>query len=276
MKYLKILLQLVTVTLVSAPATVFAARLELSADTHSAWHLGADIILYTHIIGGGIGLLAGLVASLAKKGARIHRSSGKLFLVSMLICYGIGAAVAPFLEEGQRVNFVAAILALYLLISGIQAVKLKSYCVSQFNVVGLGISLTIAVIGLLFMYMGSQNETGTVDGSPPDAFFLFVFAGTLSAIGEARILIVKKLSAQGRLYRHLWRMCFSFFIASGSLFSGQIHLFPAWFANSLLPVFCSLFPLLVLFYWTIKLVIPKAKNTLKQFLAHIQRKSFRP
>lgn len=265
MKMTNVWSKFITLSLLSAPATAFAAKLELSADTHIAWQHGADFILYTHIIGGGLGLLAGLVASFSKKGMLTHRRAGKIFLASMLACYGIGAVVAPFLEEGQRVNFVAAILALYLLISGIQAVKLKSYIASQFNVVGLGLSVTIAALGLLFMYMGSQSETGTVDGSPPDAFFLFVLAGTLCAIGEARILIIKKLSAQGRIYRHLWRMCFSFFIASGSLFSGQIHLFPQWFANSLLPVFCSLFPLLILLYWTVKTLYKAAKKYLHQF-----------
>lgn len=245
-------------TLLITPAFVFGEKLELSPDTHIAWHIGADFILYTHIAGGVLGLLAGLIASLSKKGAYLHRNAGKVFLVSMLVCYGIGAAVAPFLEVGQRVNFVAAILALYLLISGIQAVKLKTYKASKFNLVGLCLSVVIALLGLLFMYVGSQSESGTVDGSPPDAFLLFVIAGTLSSIGEARILIIKTLSPQGRIYRHLWRMCFSFFIASGSLFSGQIQLFPEWFASSFLIIFCSLFPLLILVYWTIKILLQKA------------------
>lgn len=253
-------LRLTTLILLSVPTTAFAAKLELSAETPAVWHLGANFILYMHIIGGGLGLLSGLVASLSKKGSLIHRNSGKIFLVSMLVCYGIGAAVAPFLNEGQRVNFVAAILALYLLVSGVQAVKLRSYTASKFNLVGLLLSTSIAVLGFVFMYMGSQSESGTVDGSPPDAFLLFVIAGSLSAIGEARILIIKKLSAQGRLYRHLWRMCFSFFIASGSLFSGQIQMFPDWFANSFLPILCSLFPLLVLWYWTIKMLFQISKR----------------
>ncbi len=251
-------------TLLNIPAFAFAAKLELNPDSHIIWHIGADFILYTHIASGALGLLAGVIASLSKKGAYLHRSTGKIFLASMLACYGIGAAVAPFLDAGQRVNFVAAILALYLLISGIQAVKLKAYKASKFNLVGLFLSIAITLLGLLFMHMGSQSESGTVDGSPPSAFLLFVIAGTLLSIGEARILIVKTLSPQGRIYRHLWRMCFSFFIASGSLFSGQIQMFPEWIASSFLPIFCSVFPLLILVYWTIKTLRQKARRYFMQ------------
>lgn len=270
MKISNFWLRFVAVTLLTAPTTTFAAKLELGADTNIAWHIGAGVILYTHIIGGGLGLLAGLIASLSKKGVLIHRRAGTIFLASMIACYGIGAIVAPFLEEGQRVNFVAAILALYLLFSGIQAVKLKTYKASQFNRFGLGLSLGIAALGLIFMYMGGRSENGTLDGSPPEAFLLFVIAGTLSSIGEARILIIGKLSAQGRIYRHLWRMCFSFFIASASLFSGQIQLFPGWFAQSSLPVLCSLFPLFVLIYWTGKILLQTLRQNLRKQSAETQ------
>ncbi len=232
--------------------TASAARLEVPPDTHTALKLGADIILYTHIIGGALGLITGLIASLSKKGAFLHRRAGRVFMVSMLACYAIGAVVAPFLSEGQRPNFVAAILALYLLVSGIQAARKRTYTASTFNIAGCIISLSIALAGVVFMYMGSHSESGTVDGSPPDAFLLFVIAGTLACIGEVRVLIIKQLSAQGRVYRHLWRMCFSFFIASGSLFSGQPQVFPEWFTASPLPALCSAFPLFVLIYWTIK------------------------
>jgi uncharacterized membrane protein len=244
-------------------AAASAETLQVPEDANILVRVGADIVLYTHIIGGALGLLTGLIASLTKKGGFLHRRSGRVFMISMFACYGIGAIVAPFLTVGQRPNFVAAILALYLLASGIQAAKLKSYTATKFNLVGLIVSFAVALMGIIFMYMASQSDTGTVDGSPAGAFVLFVIAGSFAFIGELRVLLIKKLSAQGRVYRHLWRMCFSFFIASGSLFGGQPQVFPDWFNASPLPALCAAFPLFVLIYWTIKTVIKAMKNRAK-------------
>jgi hypothetical protein len=52
-------------------------------------------------------------------------------------------------------------------------------------------------------------------------------------------------------------MCFSFFIASGSLFFGQPQVFPGWFAESIWIVLLGFAPLLVLLYWLIKTKIAK-------------------
>ena len=45
----------------------------------------------------------------------------------MFVTYLIGAGVAPFLETGQRPNFVAGVLALYLLTSGVMAAMRRDF-----------------------------------------------------------------------------------------------------------------------------------------------------
>lgn len=244
---------LLTLLLISIPLYISAETLEVSPDAHISLRLTADFVLYTHIVGGALGLLTGVVASFSKKGGLLHRRAGRLFLYSMFACYSIGAIVGPFLNSGQRPNFVAAILALYLLLSGVHAAKLKPYTNTKYTLLGLVVSLSITFMGLLFMYMGSHSETGTVDGSPPDAFVVFIVAGALASIGEVRLLIAKTLSETARISRHLWRMCFSFFFASGSLFFGQPQVFPDWFNDSPLPSLFSIFPLMVLAYFFVKI-----------------------
>lgn len=231
---------------------VFAERLEFAEDASPLLHFWAAMLLYSHIAGGAIGLMAGLTASLVKKGARVHRIAGKTFFYAMFISYLIGAGVAPFLNEGQRPNFVAGILALYLLISGVYTARRRPFIAGVWEKVGLVVALTITSMGALFMYMGHQSETGTVDGSPPQAFILFIFAGTVAAAGELNAILRKQLSEKARVTRHLWRMCFSFFIASGSLFFGQPQLFPDWISDTLLPVFLGFLPLLILLIWLAK------------------------
>ncbi len=224
-------------------------------------HLGADALLYAHIGGGAIGLLSGAVAIASRKGQRIHRTAGAVFFVSMLVTYAIGAGVAPFLETGQRPNFVAGIMALYLLVSGWLAarerVEIKA---GAKQYVGLAIALGLVAMGATFAWMGSQSETGTVDGSPPQAFFLFMIAGTFAAIGELHVILRKTIRGVARTARHLWRMCFSMFIASGSLFFGQPQVFPQWFHDTTAPIWLGVFPILAMLIWLVIVRIPRRRR----------------
>ena len=245
--------------LIGYSVSASATRLIVNDDANILLHIGAAVLLYAHIFSGAMGLIAGSVASLSKKGSSIHRKAGVVFLISMLICYLIGAGVAPFLTEGQRPNFVAAILALYLLITGVIAAKRRQFIAQNTEKIGFVIALLITAMGVIFMVMGSQSDTGTVDGSPPQAFILFIVAGSLAAIGDLRAVIKSKLSNTERIIRHIWRMCFSFFIASGSLFFGQPQIFSDWFNESVFPVLLGFFPLFVLLLFILKIKIQSAK-----------------
>src|SRR5262249_3437204 len=89
----------------SAASPAFADHLKVAADAPLWVRLGAGAILYTHIGGGTVGLLSGTVALLARKGGKLHRRSGNIFLAAMLVMAGIGAVVAPFLPD--RVSAMA-------------------------------------------------------------------------------------------------------------------------------------------------------------------------
>ena len=62
----------------------------------SPWWLfaAANLILFLHIAGGTLGIISGAVALLSRKGGRMHRLAGKVFLVSMLTMATIGAAAS--------------------------------------------------------------------------------------------------------------------------------------------------------------------------------------
>ncbi len=231
--------------------TAHAVTLEVGPEAPLWAHVGASALLYLHIGGGTVGLVAGATASASRKGGRVHRVAGKFFFVSMFVAYLIGAAVAPFLTEGQRPNFIAGILALYLLITGVMAARRSDFRAGNSEKIGLAIALLITGTGVMFAYQGANSVTGTVDGSPPQAFYIFIIAGSLAAAGEINVLVRRKLSQVARKTRHLWRMCFSFFIASGSLFFGQPQVFPDWFNESVLPGSLAVVPLLVMLFWVI-------------------------
>jgi hypothetical protein len=58
----------------------------------------------------------------------------------------------------------------------------------------------------------------------------------------------RRFRLQG-IVRHLWRMCFGFFIATGSFFLGQQQVFPAWLRGSIVLFIPALLPLVLLIFW---------------------------
>ena len=54
----------------------------------------------------------------------------------------------------------------------------------------------------------------------------------LAAAGDIRMLVGGGVFGAKRIVRHLWRMSFGFFIATGSFFLGQQQVFPAWLRGS--------------------------------------------
>ena len=238
------------------PQSSHAETLQVPPGAPGWMHFGAAILLYTHIIGGTAGIATGIVASFSRKGAPLHRASGKIFLIAMFLTYLVGAGVAPFLEQGQRPNFVAGILALYLLLTGVSTARHNPVISGASKWLGLCIALGITAMGVTFMIMGANSESGTVDGAPPQAFLLFIIAGSVAVLGEANVLWRGQLVGTARTSRHLWRMCFSFFIATGSLFFGQPQVFPDWFNASPLPFLIGFLPLFVLFFWQARTNLP--------------------
>lgn len=234
-------------------ALIFATGTALADDGNASNTLSTllirDILVYAHIAGGTVGILTGVVAIAAPKGKPVHRAAGKLFFISMFIAYLSATILAPMADSGQRPNFVGGVLALYLLITAWRTVKIPRINPGLIEHSGLIFAVGIVTAGLIFMQMGANDPTGTVDGSPPQAFILFATAGFFAAAGDFHLILSKGLSGAARIARHLWRMCFSFFIASTSLFLGQPQVFPDWFNASLVPVFLSFAPLIALVIW---------------------------
>lgn len=226
--------------------------LHLSPDAPAWMHTAADVILYLHIGGGGLGILSGTVALLTRKGESLHRLAGTVFFVSMAVAYAIGAGVAPFLDDGQRTNTVAGVLALYLLVSSWVTAKRGDSSIGKFEVAGFIIAILAAMAGMLFMYQAARDPTGTIDGSPPQAFVVFASVGTIAAAGDLNAILRHGLSGPARIARHLWRMCVALFIATGSFFLGQQQVFPESLRGSPVLFVPVLLPLLFLIFWLIR------------------------
>jgi len=60
------------------------------------------------------------------------------------------------------------------------------------------------------------------------------------------------IAGTARVSRHLWRMCFGWFIATGSFFLGQQQVFPAALRKTGLLIVPALLPLILLVFWLIR------------------------
>lgn len=219
----------------------------------AAWAFAAaDIVLVLHITGGSLAMVAGAVALIARKGEVVHRAAGTAFFLSMLVATAIGAAVAPFLSDGQRPNTIAGILSFYLVLTAWTAARRQDGGVDRFAIAGFFVALGSAVAGVLFALEAQASPTGTIDGSPPQAFTFFMIAGGVAAATDLKVILRGGISGAPRIARHLWRMCVGLFIAAGSFFLGQQQLFPGYLRNSVwlfIPVFA---PLLLMLFWLVR------------------------
>jgi cadmium resistance protein CadD (predicted permease) len=71
-------------------------------------------------------------------------------------------------------------------------------------------------------------------------------------------MLVRGLSATQRLARHLWRMCFSLFIGSGSIFLARPHLFTRFLQETNILLLLGVLPLILLIFWIIRIRVTTA------------------
>lgn len=204
-------------------------------------------LLLLHVTGGSLALVAGGVALFTAKGGRLHRRSGALFFYSMLALGVSGAAIAA-IARGEG-SVIAGLLAAYLVTTGLTTVR-PPFAGSRRVAGGLttmafAIGITSVALGLVTL----GTPSGTRDGIPAVIFFKFGAVALIAAISDVRVIRAGALQGARRLARHLWRMCFAFYIASASFFLGQADEIPAPLRVTPLLVLLAFLPLLVMAYW---------------------------
>lgn len=228
--------------------------LQVSPDSSVLVRAGAALILTLHIAGGSLGIVSGFAALFLRKGSRRHRVAGMVFVASMLTMASIGATVAPLLLD--RVSTVAGILTFYLVATAWTTVRRTTPGVGAFDMIMPLIPIGVVVAGLTFMWIAAHSPSGRVDGQPNAALFIFVVIGAIAAAGDVHVLLRRGLTGAQRMARHLWRMCFSLFVASGSLFLGQQRIMPQALRGSPLMFVPEIVVLGLLLFWLIRVRFP--------------------
>ena len=182
------------------------------------------IDLIFHILAGAVGIISGFIALYVVKGATVHRKSGMVFVYAMLAMSIIGAAMAAFRNVAPAANTPAGIFTAYLVVTGMATVSPPAFWSRRMDVGLMLLGLTFALTNLGFGLATVAGVFGERWMRFP--FFVFGTVGLLAAIGDIRMIRSGMLRGAPRLARHLWRMCFALFIASGSFFLGQAKVIP--------------------------------------------------
>ena len=206
-------------------------------------------LLVLHILGGSIGLMAGTVAMIARKGDRPHPVSGNIFTIAMLTLATSGLWLA--ILKSQISNVIASVLTFYLIGSAWLAGR-RSEGAGPLDWAGLFVCMASAAGVLTLGFRAVLNGKGTDNGAP--AIMSFIFAGILllAAFGDVRLLARGGISGRPRIVRHFWRMCVGLFIATGSFFLGQPQVFPPALRGSIYLVVPALLPLPLMIFWLIR------------------------
>jgi len=214
-------------------------------------------LLILHILCGSLSLLAGTIAMIALKGGRLHRVSGNVFTLSMLTL----ATSAFFLAilKSQMSNVIAGVLTFYLIASAWLAGRRRDKT-GPLDWAGLILCLGSAAGVLIVGIRALQNHGHTDNGAPAMMSFIFASVLLIAGIGDIRVLARGGISGRPRIVRHLWRMCFGLFIATGSFFLGQPQVFPPALRGSIYLIVPALLPLPLLLYWLIRVRFNNAYN----------------
>ena len=227
----------------------------MAATTHSAmpisithlaagtpWWIYAMIIaaLALHIGGGLTSILSGYGAVSVRKGGVRHLLLGKVFVVSMLVMAAFGTVLS--IPIHQRGNIGGGILAGYLALTGWTTMQRKAAGASGLEKAAVLIPLGVSV---LFFSWGAQATAngGKLDGYGSPLYYVFGFIAAVFALLDVKVIWQGGVTGVQRLARHLWRMCFGLFFATGSFFLGQQKVMPQFMHGSPVLVVLGLAPL---------------------------------
>jgi len=222
-------------------------------------------LLPVHISAGVVGILSGTAAMSFRKGSPRHALAGKIFVIAMMTMSS-SAVYLAFMKH-QMGNVLGGTFAFYLVTTAWLTAKRGNGETSLFD---WGTLLIPLLVGIGLWISGLQVVYGHVkstDGVPVGMHFFMGSVMLLAAAGDIRMLVRGGVFGAKRIVRHLWRMCFGLFVATGSFFLGQQQVFPAWLRGSPALFVPALLPLALLIFWLFRVWYPSTYRK-KPVVAH--------
>ena len=212
--------------------------MNIPTDIHS-------LLMGIHIAAGILALPAGAAAAAARKGGTLHARAGTWFVGSMLVLGVTAAILEPFrAQPGSPIN---GIIVCYFVATSWVAARRRDGVSGRFEIAAGAAALGMAAL----VIWGALNGATTPAGPGP----VFVIGGLLlvGGLGDLNAVLRGKLGPAQRLARHLWRMCFAFFIATGSFFLGQQDVLPAAVRGSPVLLLLGFAPFGIMVFWLVRI-----------------------
>ena len=204
-------------------------------------------LIYIHVCSAIIGIIAGYVSMVLRKGSSMHRIAGNIFTVSMLSMGGTGAYMAVFVKPNHG-NLLGGMMMIYLVSTGWMAGRRRvaagvsagrtatvSVAGTGFDIVAFMLAAAIAAAYISWGIQAKMTPRGLHDGYPAMLFLVFGSIVLLFFASDARMLLRGGVTGASRLARHLWRMGFTLLFATLSAYPGnKTRLFSAFPQTGLL------------------------------------------
>ncbi|HEX8626251.1 MAG TPA: hypothetical protein VF782_14415 [Allosphingosinicella sp.] len=202
-------------------------------------------LLWLHIAGGSIALAAGAVAALARKGGRLHGSAGGLFAAAMIVLGVTASILEPFRDPPG--SPAGGIIVCYFVATAWVTARRRDGIAGRFE----RVACAFALLGAAAAFWG--GFTGETTPAGPAPVFAFAALCLLAGLGDLNFILRGRLTARQRLSRHVWRICFAFFIATGSFFLGQQDALPQGLRGSALLFVPAFAPFALMAFWLVRL-----------------------
>lgn len=211
-----------------------------------------NILMGIHIAAGILALPAGTLAVVARKGGPLHARAGAWFFAAMMVL-GVTAAILEPFRQPVPGSPIGGIMVCYFVATSWVAARRRDGTTGKFEILACAAALGLSALMLWGAFTGAGS---TPVGRGP----IFAFAGLslLAGLLDLNAILRARLTAVQRISRHLWRMCFAFFIATGSFFLGQQDVLPEAVRGSPILFVLAFAPFGVMAFWLVRLRFPKA------------------
>ena len=202
-----------------------------------------NILMWVHIAAGLLALPAGAAAVAARKGGRLHARAGTLFFGAMLVL-GVSAAILEPFREPEPGSPIVGLFVCYFVATSWVAARRRDGVTGKFEMFACAAALGTAA----FMIWGVAMDGATTPAGPGVIYALASIC-LLAGLLDLSAILRKRLTPAQRIARHLWRMCFAFFIATGSFFLGQQDVMPEALRGSPSLLVLAFAPFGVMAFW---------------------------
>lgn len=222
-----------------------------------------NAVMWVHIAGGMIALVAGTLAVAVRKGGRAHASAGTGFVAALLVLGVTASILEPFRTPPG--SPLGGMLVCYFVVTSWMTARRRDGAAGIFEI--LACLFILGAAGAT-AWAASTGSSTTPAGAGP----LYAFAAMclLAGVGDLQAILRRKLTTTQRISRHLWRMCVAFFIATGSFFLGQQDVLPQAMRGSPLLFIPAFAPFAVMAYWLVRIRFPQAVSKLTLRMAGAQ------